>query len=337
MHTLALIGFFVLGALLTLVKSMQPRRASVSRFELERRAKDGAAAAKDELARELLTDDVLSLKHAIEVLLLVCTVLVSLAAFGPLLGIIASFVAALAYGRLSQTEHIHALAQKVYEQLEAPVITFAQKNPRVGQIIRSVSSDSRDTAPASKQEFEHLVANSASVLNLHERQIIMNSLHFNEKTVEQIMTPRGVIEHVQKDDMIGPLLLDQLHKTGHSRFPVIDGDIDHVVGVLHIRSLVGLEVKESKTAGELMEKKVFYVNQDQNLQHALAAFLHTHHHLFVVVNGYRETCGIITLEDVMEALLGYRIMDEFDNHEDLRAVAQRQSKSNNNTPHGKNV
>ena len=86
-----------------------------------------------------------------------------------------------------------------------------------------------------------------------------------------------------------------------------------------------------------MEAKVFYINQEQTLEHALAAFIKTRHHLFVVVNGYRETAGIVTLEDVIEALLGREIVDEFDVHDDLRAVAARSAKTNNNSPHGTNV
>ena len=83
-----------------------------------------------------------------------------------------------------------------------------------------------------------------------------------------------------------------------------------------------------------MEKKVYYIREDQTLDHALAAFLKTRHHLFVVVNGYRETAGIITLEDVIEALLGRKIVDEFDLHDDLRAVATREAKTNNNVETG---
>jgi magnesium and cobalt transporter len=136
---------------------------------------------------------------------------------------------------------------------------------------------------------------------------------------------------------VGPLLLDELHKTGHSRFPVIDGDIDHVVGTLHIKELLTLGDKSSKTAAQAMESRVFYINQDQTLDHALAAFIKTRHHLFIVVNGYRETAGILTLEDVMEALLGREIVDEFDVHDDLRIVAARNAKTNNNPPHATNV
>ncbi len=78
-----------------------------------------------------------------------------------------------------------------------------------------------------------------------------------------------------------------------------------------------------------MKSPVYYIKDTQTLQHALAAFLKTHHLLFVVVNEYRETVGVITLEDVLEVLLGQKIMDEFDAHEDLRKVAARNPKSNN--------
>jgi CBS domain containing-hemolysin-like protein len=86
-----------------------------------------------------------------------------------------------------------------------------------------------------------------------------------------------------------------------------------------------------------MNPKVYYVNQEQNLKHALAAFLKTRHHLFVVVNGYRETAGILSLEDVIEALIGQKIIDEYDEHDDLRKVAARSAKTNNNPPEGKDV
>ena len=78
-----------------------------------------------------------------------------------------------------------------------------------------------------------------------------------------------------------------------------------------------------------MEKRVFYIREDQTLQHALNAFIRTHHHLFVVVNEYRETVGVLSLEDVMEALLGHEIVDEFDAHDDLRKVAERNPRKNN--------
>ena len=103
-----------------------------------------------------------------------------------------------------------------------------------------------------------------------------------------------------------------------------------VVGLLYIQDLLTLDSgKRSGTAEKTMSPRVFYIREDQTLDHALAAFLRTHHHLFIVINEFRETVGIVSLEDVIEALLGRKIIDEFDTHEDLRTVAARNPRKNN--------
>ena len=337
MQTVLLIGFFIFGASLTLVASMMPRRAVLSTFELERRRSEGSETAAQELAREVLIDDVLSLKHATEALLLVIVVLLSVGGFGLLIGILVALGVSLVYGRLARIEFIHAWANRMYEQWEPSLLAFVERTPRLAKLLRTVSQAVPEAEISSREELEHLVEDAGHILTDDERKLIINGLSFNERRVEEVMTPRGVVETIAKDELVGPLLLDELHRTGHSRFPVIDGDVDHVIGVLHIKELLSLDDKSTKTAGQAMEKRVFYINQDQTLDHALAAFIKTRHHLFVVVNGYRETAGILTLEDVMETLLGREIVDEFDVHDDLRIVAARNAKSNNNSPQGTNV
>ena len=161
-----------------------------------------------------------------------------------------------------------------------------------------------------------------------------NALSFKTKTVASIMTPRAVIDSVPKQELLGPLVLDDLHKTGHSRFPVIDDNLDHIVGILHIQDLLTLDGgKKTTTADKTMEARVYYIHQDQTLQQALSGFIRTHHHLFIVINEYRETVGVLTLEDVVEALLGRKIIDEFDSHQDLRQVAARNPQHNNTPVH----
>ena len=83
--------------------------------------------------------------------------------------------------------------------------------------------------------------------------------------------------------------------------------------------------------------RVFYIHELQTLDHALAAFIKTHHHLFVVINEYRETVGILSLEDVTEALIGRKIVDEFDAHDDLRKVANHNPHKLNSAPHHTDV
>jgi len=124
-------------------------------------------------------------------------------------------------------------------------------------------------------------------------------------------------------------VLDDLHKKGYSRFPVIDGDIDHVVGMLRIQDLLTIDRKaKSHRAETVMSKDVYYIHENQTLQHALVAFLKTQHHLFIVVNEFRETVGLLSLEDVIEALLGQKIIDEYDVYGDLRKAATANPQKN---------
>lgn len=150
-------------------------------------------------------------------------------------------------------------------------------------------------------------------------QIVEHALSFGDKKVSDILTPRRVVKAVAMSDSIGPLLLDDLHKSGHSRFPVYDGKQDNIVGVLFLRQAV--RAKAGGSIQKVMSAQVCYVHEDQPLTEALAAILKTHQQLFVVVNSFEEYLGIVTIEDIMEAIVGKQIVDEFDEYEDLRAVA----------------
>ena len=337
MQIVLLLGFIIVGALLTLVASMMPRREILSTFELQRRHNQGSESAAEALKREVLLDDVMSLKHAAEAVLLVILVLSSFGVWGIWLGMLVSIIVALWYGRVARFEFVHGWAMRIYEQWEQSILRFVERMPLLIKLLRTINQAIPEPEISSREELEYLVEQSGHILTDDEKKRITNGLTFADKRVESIMTPRGVVETIAKNELIGPVLLDELHKTGHSRFPVIDGDIDHVVGVLHIKELLTLGDKETKTAAKAMDSHVYYVNQDQTLDHALAAFIKTRHHLFIVVNGYRETAGILTLEDVMEALLGKEIVDEYDVHDDLRIVAARSARDNNNPPHSTNV
>lgn len=185
----------------------------------------------------------------------------------------------------------------------------------------------------SQEELLVLLERSSGVLSPSEQERLVASLKFDDSTVADVMTPKSMIHAVEAKETLGPLVLDELYKTGYSRFPVYKKDIDHVVGVLYLHDLINVKTS-TKTAAEAMQPKVFYIRNDRDLSHALHGFIRTHHHLFVVVNEYRETVGLLTLEDVLEKLIGREIIDEFDAFDDLRAVAEHNPKKNNQ-PEGK--
>ena len=338
MMTFLIVVLVVVFIALVAVTSVQPVRSSLSMFELERRAQDGDESAQQALQREHLLPDIESLQRIKIALLLVMFVVLSVATFQWLFGVLISVVVALEYGSIARMKIVSAWANQFYTHYETQILQFVERFGGVLRFIRSATPTQPVARLNSKQELSHLVADAGHVLTADERKLITNGLGFEDRLVKEVMTPRSVIDSISKSEHLGPLALDDLHRTGHSRFPVIDKDIDHVVGMLHIQDLLTIDAKRRSTSAEkAMEPRVFYIKEDQTLQHALAAFLRTHHHLFVVVNEFHETVGLLSLEDTIEALLGRKIIDEFDAHEDLRVVAARNPRRNNSSDGAENV
>lgn len=324
MIVLMLILVVVIFALLVVVSGFDPKHTPLSSFELKRRQDNGEPAAVMAARREELLVDVLSFQRIVVALLLVLLTIVSIASFGWLSGVILACLAALGYGATARISAVNSQSQRVYRHSEGLLLELIEKYPKLFRFIRHATpTRHKETRLNSREELQHLVAGSQHILTCEEKSLITHGLKFSGRTVSEIMTPRGQIESIGAKEMLGPLVLDDLHKTGHTRFPVIDQDVDHVIGLLHIQDLLSLDNKRTVTAEKAMEPRVFYIHQDQTLHHALMAFLRTHHHLFIVVNDEQETVGVISLEDTIEALIGHKIVDEFDAHSDVRHVARR--------------
>lgn len=152
-----------------------------------------------------------------------------------------------------------------------------------------------------------------------ELDLLISALTFGDKAVYESMVPRRQVRMVSADDTISPVMIRDLHDSGHSRFPVFDSKPDHVVGTLYLRDLVTL--RKAGQVRDVMHSDLFYVHEEYPLEQALHAFLKTKHHLFIVVNAFEEFTGIITIEDIIEQIIGCKIVDEFDAYDDLRSVA----------------
>ena len=331
MFTFLVILTVLLFLLLVLVASMRPVPNIVSLFELERRAKHSGREAKAALRREKYLPDVIALQRIIISLLLVVVVLLSVVTFGWVIGVIVAIIVALEYAVVARFGPLTDLSQGLYVRLEPALIRFAEKFAQVFVFIRSIPMHDVDSYHRfdSREELQQLIAQAGDVLSEDERKVMVHSLDFKTQRVDSVMTPKAMIQTIKKSEFLGPLVLSELHDLGHSRLPVIETDLDHIVGVLYLKDLLSLDIKRSTTVEKAMDSRVYYIHQEQTLEHALAAFLKTHHHLFVVINDQRETVGVLSLEDVIEALLGRKITDEDDNHEDLRAIAAHKAADNN--------
>lgn len=323
----------VVFACLVLATAMHPVKPRYSLSELRRRSKK-TEAAKLEFRRYEARPALVTFLRTIRTLLLVLTVSLLIALLGWLWGILAAFAVAILYPTIARLSFIRNQAESLYTTIEPKLLDWTE---RFGKALHALREPSLTTYEPprhiySKEDLAELIQNSKDIVGENERILLDSAFAFFDKKVSEVMTPRSMIDFIKKGEFLGPLVLDELHALGHSRLPVIDKDLDHIEGVLHLRDMLSLDVRKSTTSEKAMEAKVFYVHEDDSLEHALAAFIKTRHHLFIVINESRETVGLVTLEDVIEALIGRQIVDEDDVHDDLRAVALREGRSNNTAP-----
>lgn len=158
-----------------------------------------------------------------------------------------------------------------------------------------------------------------------EIDMAIHALTFGERTAGEIVVPRRIVKMVGADDVIGPILMGELHDSGHSRFPVYSGNQDTLIGMLYLRDLI--DAKHGGKVRDVARPEVYFLHEDQSLYQALHAFIKTKHHLFIVVNSFEEFIGIVTIEDVLEQVIGHKIEDEFDKYDDMRAVAHIHAKA----------
>ncbi len=318
----------ILFALLVVVRAIRPRTTDLTSFELQRRVASGDVGAKTILKRRRYLPLVLSLRSVIETVLSVLLTVFAVLWLGVILGALLSITLLLLSSWVAQVSFISRWSQKLYNKYENQITTFARKLGWVLQVISSSDNSRKQFSFHSKEELLHLIHEAKTTLNENERNLLTHAMKFEERTVKDVMTPRGAVETIGKSEVLGPVVLDRLHKTGHKRFPVINKDFNHVIGLLWTSELVvGSKKLNNASAEKMMQPHVFYMNENESLKNALAAFLRMQAYLFIVINEAQETTGIITIEDVVKTLLGRKPTTEFDQYENRGLVASNSNDS----------
>lgn len=154
-----------------------------------------------------------------------------------------------------------------------------------------------------------------------EGEVIANLLRLNLLRVRDVMTPRVELLALQKDRTVGEVVAT-MTPIRYSRIPIYDQTSDQIVGiVLRHQILEACLTEHRNDTLESMKAPVHYVPESASIASVLDEFIRRHEHLFLVVNEYGGTEGVISLEDVIETILGVEIADEMDGIERLRRVA----------------
>jgi len=149
------------------------------------------------------------------------------------------------------------------------------------------------------------------------RDVVLNALDLGRREAREVMRPRGEITVLDTAASIAQCL-DTAEKTRYSRFPLCeDGDMDKTLGVVHIKDLYASRIRARSGADlRAVARKIIYVPPTCRLEKLLQLLLDRKLHLAIVVDEYGGTLGLITLENILEELVG-QIQDEFDQEKPL--------------------
>ena len=171
----------------------------------------------------------------------------------------------------------------------------------------------------SEEELRLLVTTSQthSGATAFGRSIVLNALDLRRRLARQVMRPRQEIVALDTESSMAQCL-DVAEKTRYSRFPLCqEGDLDRTDGVIHIKDLYAMRLK-ARTGADLLPvaRKLIYVPETAKLETLLQLFLDRKLHLAIVVDEYGGTVGMVSLENILEELVG-QIQDEFDQEKPL--------------------
>ena len=145
-----------------------------------------------------------------------------------------------------------------------------------------------------------------------EKELIENIFEFDDTSASEIMTPRGDMYVINVDE---DLNLEDVIRSGYTRIPVIEEDIDHVIGILNIKDLFMHQVTSSEAVDvRKIMSEPYYVPENKKLDNLLQQFKKRKQHIAIIVDEHGGVSGLITLEDALEEIVG-EIIDESDKFE----------------------
>ena len=170
-----------------------------------------------------------------------------------------------------------------------------------------------------EEEFLQTIEDShrEGALDVQSAEILENVVEFTNKEVSQVMTPRAEIEGIEYTDDL-TAVREFIRHAGHSRIPVYKATVDNIVGILYLKDLIAYLGEETDrfVLSEHLRQPIV-VPETKPVRELLSVFQHGEVHLAIVVDEFGGTAGLVTIEDVLEEIVG-DIRDEHEPHEEDR-------------------
>ncbi|MGD8427167.1 MAG: hemolysin family protein [Balneolaceae bacterium] len=196
----------------------------------------------------------------------------------------------------------------------------------LSQAITQLLSNERTVSGLSREEFEALadLGVREGIFEEEESRIFKNLIRFNSLRVKDIMTPRIVVVGFDQELTIGEIS-DKIEQLHFSRLPVYGSERDEITGyVLKNDLLLMMARGQTETMLKELKRDILIVPELSPLQDFFERLMKQQEHIAVVVDEYGGFAGVVTMEDLVETLLGMEIIDEVDNIEDMQEMARKE-------------
>ncbi len=186
----------------------------------------------------------------------------------------------------------------------------------------------KDTFSLTREELleSALQSEDEGVLDEQESDVIENILKLDTIKIHEILTPRTVVFAIDGNRTIKDIVENEPAIFKFSRVPVFDENIEHITGIVLTKKIFQQALEDDSVTLESIQNDIYKINENIPVSMALDLFIKKKDHMFLVLDSYDQTEGIVTLEDCVETILGVEIVDESDSHADMREVAKHKMK-----------
>ena len=186
--------------------------------------------------------------------------------------------------------------------------------------LAGISREKASTTSLSREELRTVVAEASTVIPHRHQRMLMSILDLERINVEDIMVPRSEIAGIDVSDDWDDIL-GQLREARHTRVPVFDGSVDELVGILHMkqvaRQLAHGDLDRAQLVGLARSREPYYVPEGTSLNTQLLNFQRQRRRVAFVVDEYGDVQGLVTLEDLLEEIVGEFTSDTTSAHKDV--------------------
>jgi Mg2+/Co2+ transporter CorB len=202
--------------------------------------------------------------------------------------------------------------------LLTPLVLLFNTIPSALLRLFGISQDELTEHSISREELRTVVNEAGAMIPQRHQKMLLGILDLEKATVEDIMVPRNEIVGIDLEDD-WEQILKQLHNSQHTRLPVYRGDIDRVVGIIHLRNFLGLQRKQEVTKKdlELIMREGYFIPEATPLNTQLLNFQSQRRRIGLVVDEYGDILGLVTLDDILEEIVGEFTTDPSTSSKDI--------------------